>query len=79
LNDLPNYPADAPPVFFGHYWMPADQEKAPMRDNIACLDFSAAREGPMMAYRWNGEQKLIADSFVMHQPQQSAQKLAQSH
>jgi hypothetical protein len=79
LRQLPNYGPEEPPVFFGHYWMPADQKKAPMRHNIACLDFSAAHEGPMMAYRWNGEQKLTADSFVMHQPQKSAQKFAKGH
>lgn len=37
------YHPEEPPVFFGHYWMPADQEKAPLRHNLACLDFSAAR------------------------------------
>jgi hypothetical protein len=64
LRRLPNYGHEEPPVFFGHYWMPADQDKAPLRHNIACLDFSAAREGPMVAYRWNGEQTLSARSFV---------------
>ncbi len=64
LNRLPNYRPEEPPVFFGHYWMAADQEKAPLRHNIACLDFSAAREGPMVAYRWDGESHLDAANFV---------------
>jgi hypothetical protein len=64
LHQMPNYGHEEPPVFFGHYWMPADQEKAPLRHNIACLDFSAAREGPMVAYRWNGERSLTSANFV---------------
>jgi hypothetical protein len=64
LQRLPNYGHDEPPVFFGHYWLPADQEKAPLRHNIACLDFSAAREGPLVAYRWEGERELTASHFV---------------
>ena len=64
LRQMPNYGPEEPPVFFGHYWLPADQEKAPLRHNIACLDFSAAREGPMVAYRWNGERELTPLNFV---------------
>lgn len=66
LRRVPNYPADAPPVFFGHYWMPACHAKAPLRHNIACLDYSAAREGPLVAYRWDGESKLTASKFISH-------------
>jgi hypothetical protein len=64
LRRVPNYGPDEPPVFFGHYWMPASREKAPLRHNLACLDFSAAREGPMVAYRWNGERDLTPLNFV---------------
>ena len=64
LRQMPNYGPEEPPVFFGHYWLPANQEKAPLRHNIACLDFSAAREGPMVAYRWNGERELTPLNFV---------------
>lgn len=56
------YPADAPPVFFGHYWMedeyPVIQEK-----NIVCLDYSIANEGSLVGYRWSGEQELNAKNF----------------
>ncbi len=64
LRRVPDYGVDEPPVFFGHYWMPATFDKAPLRHNIACLDFSAAREGPLVAYRWNGERQLQAAHFV---------------
>lgn len=65
LNDLPNYGPDEPPVFFGHYWLPAHWERAPMAPNIASLDFSAAFESnPLTAYRWNGERELTPLNFV---------------
>jgi hypothetical protein len=64
LSKIPIYEETEPPVFFGHYWMPADQEKAPLRHNIACLDYGAGLQGPLVAYRWDGERELCADKFV---------------
>lgn len=64
MRRLPNYGPTEPPVFFGHYWLPAERSKAPLAPNIGCLDFSAAREGPLVAYRWDGEQRLAADKYV---------------
>ena len=65
LNDLPNYPADAPPVFFGHYWLPTHWERTPLAANIASLDFSGAfGDNPLTAYRWNGERELTPLNFV---------------
>ena len=59
------YPADAPPVLFGHYWMPGDAPSAPLAPNVACLDTSvAARGGRLTAYRWDGEAVLDAGHFV---------------
>ena len=51
---LPDYvlacsnPIDAPPVFFGHYWM----EGAPQRQamNALCLDHSARKDRPFVSY-----------------------------
>lgn len=57
------YPPDAPPVFFGHYWMKADTPLH-LADNVACLDFSVAKDGYLCAYRWDGEQNLDARKFV---------------
>lgn len=58
------YPSDAPPVFFGHYWM---EDKRPIiqSDNIICLDYSVAKGGSLVAYRWSGELQLSADNFVV--------------
>lgn len=57
-RDLPHYPAAAPPLFFGHYWMPASEHPALLRPNLACLDWSVARGGRLVAYRWDGERTL---------------------
>ena len=66
LTDLaasvPTYPADAPPVLFGHYWFKGDLR--PTSPNTACLDFSAVNGGPLVAYRWDEEPTLISDNFV---------------
>ena len=61
------YPADASPVFFGHYFKPADSPAHPERHNVACLDHSAAIGGPLVAYRWKGEANIITENFVTHE------------
>ena len=53
---------NAKPVFFGHYWMtgvPAMQTAT-----AACVDYSAAKDGPLVAYRWDGEPTLDNSNFV---------------
>lgn len=56
------YPDTAPPVFIGHYWMMG--EPTPQAANVACLDYSVAKEGGrLVAYRWDGEQRLRDDKF----------------
>lgn len=59
------YPEDAPPVFFGHYFKPAHREVKPERHNVACLDHSAAIEGPLVAYRWKGEARINPEHYVL--------------
>jgi hypothetical protein len=58
------YSADAPPVFFGHYWL---EDKTPIvqSHNVICLDYSVAKGGSLVAYRWSGEREVNKDSFVM--------------
>lgn len=49
------------PVFFGHYWMRGEPTiQSPL---AACMDFSVAKEGKLVAYRWNGEQTLSNEGF----------------
>jgi hypothetical protein len=58
------YPEEAPPVFFGHYWL---EDKWPViqSQNVVCIDYSIARGGSLAAYRWSGEKVLHADNFVI--------------
>jgi hypothetical protein len=38
---------------------------APLAENIACLDYSVAKPGgKLVAYRWNGERRLLHEAFV---------------
>lgn len=53
---------NAKPVFFGHYWMTG--QPVLQSPNIACVDYSAAKAGPLVAYRWEGGGPLSADHFV---------------
>lgn len=57
------YPAQAPPVFFGHYWL---EDKFPViqSKNVICLDYSVAKEGALVAYRWSGEKQVDNAHFV---------------
>lgn len=57
------YPADAPPVFFGHYWLRAEVPAA-LAPNVACLDYSVAKGGMLVAYRWDGEKQLSSSKFA---------------
>jgi hypothetical protein len=60
------YDSEAPPVFFGHYFKPADSPLAPERHNVACLDHAAAIDGPLVAYRWKGEASIKPEHYLKH-------------
>jgi hypothetical protein len=50
------------PTFVGHYWLigtPGIQSPS-----IAVLDFGAGKAGPLVAYRWSGEDRLMNDNIV---------------
>ena len=57
------YPADDPPVFVGHYWMPS-KSPAPLAPNVTCVDYSVAKHGLLVAYRFNGESTLDVTNYV---------------
>jgi hypothetical protein len=50
------------PIFVGHHWFTGH----PVIEGpkLACLDWSAARGGPLVAYRWDGEAELSNDKLV---------------
>ncbi len=54
-TDIALYPDDAPPVFFGHYWFSGQPQ--PVKHNAACLDYSAARDGALVGYRFEKNKK----------------------
>lgn len=56
------YKPDEKPVFFGHYWLKG--EPFLYRDNVCCLDYSVARHGHLVAYRFDGETVLSTDKLV---------------
>ena len=58
------YPADVPPVFFGHYFKPAEDHPGPEAANVGCLDHSAAIGGPLVAYTWKGESEINPKHYV---------------
>jgi len=66
-NDLPaethhRFAPDGKPTFFGHYWF-SKMPPAPTSPTTACVDYSVARGGTLVAYRWDGEQKLSRDKY----------------
>ena len=48
-NRLFLYGPDEPLLFVGHYWRRG--RPGPIRDNLACLDYSAVKNGKLVAYR----------------------------
>lgn len=61
-----SYPDDEKPVFFGHYWLQMDIDNGPQLQshNVCCLDYSVAKNGHLVAYRYDGEKKLNNGKFV---------------
>jgi hypothetical protein len=53
---------DPKPVFFGHYW--CSGTPGPLSPRVACVDYSAGKGGPLVAYRFDGDPELTADGFV---------------
>jgi hypothetical protein len=63
---IPAYACVAAPsdkhIFFGHYWMTGGP--AVLSANATCVDYSAGKEGPLVAYRWDGESRLTDRNLV---------------
>ena len=66
---------DTVPLFYGHYWRrwePVHLDE--WTTYTACVDFSAVRGGTLVAYRWNGEDRIVLENYVPHDPQIVAQR-----
>lgn len=61
-DSVPAYASDNPPCFIGHYRLTGIPE--PLSSNVACVDYSVAKEGELVAYRWSGEQVLKTEKFI---------------
>lgn len=55
-------PVAGSPVFVGHYWLKGEIGRRNAK--LACLDFSVAAGGPLVAYRWRGEDEIDDANFV---------------
>ncbi len=68
IPDIPMQPDsrikvyDGPPVFFGHYWQLGTPQL--FGHNVACVDYSAGKDGPLVAYRWEGDYILSQKGFI---------------
>jgi hypothetical protein len=70
--DIPDVPLPASgripepdrPTFIGHYWLNPKAALKPLSARVACVDYSVAKGGPLVAYRYDGEPTLSADGFV---------------
>jgi len=49
------------PTFIGHYWL--DGTPAVLSAGTACVDYSIAKGGKLVAYRWDGEPALDDSCF----------------
>jgi hypothetical protein len=50
------------PVFFGHYWL--EGEPKIYQNNICCVDYSVAKDGKLVSYTYNNEEKLNNSNFT---------------
>lgn len=61
------YPPDAPPVFFGHFWL----RNTPLLQapNALCLDYSAGKDGPLVSYELSDPaEPLSLENIRVHPP-----------
>jgi hypothetical protein len=49
-------------VFFGHYWF--KNNPAIIKGNVCCLDYSVAKGGKLVAYRYDGESVLSSGKLI---------------
>ena len=57
------YSASDVPVFFGHYWLKGDVPSL-QSPSVCCLDYSVAKGGHLVAYRWDKGEELSNENFV---------------
>lgn len=68
LPDGEKIPEPDRPTFIGHYWFDPKSLPEPVARRVACVDYSVANKGPLVAYRFDGEHELTADKFMAVYP-----------
>lgn len=58
-----HYPPTAIPVFIGHYWLRPEVPKL-QSPSVCCLDYSVAKGGQLVAYRW-GRGGVLSDAHFV--------------
>jgi len=59
--------SDDTPVVYGHHWRQWEpDEHLDWTPRTACVDFSAVRGGPLVAYRWRGETAIDPSHYVRY-------------
>ncbi len=60
---------DEVPVVYGHHWRSwGPTEGLDWTPRTACVDFSAGKGGPLVAYRWQGEPAIDAARYLAYPP-----------
>jgi hypothetical protein len=62
LSNTDYYAKNEKPVFFGHYWL--NGKPAIQKNNVCCLDYSVAKNGKLVAYRFNNEKILSNENLI---------------
>jgi hypothetical protein len=58
------YNAKAPTVFFGHYWLTSKENPEWQKPNVCCLDYSVAKKGMLVGFRYYFDQPNSKNEFV---------------
>lgn len=65
MQKISAYSYDDVPVFIGHYWKTGNPEL--LSPNVCCVDYSVAKNEKLVAYRWNKNQPLNEENFVVQE------------
>lgn len=61
-TDIEVLPYPPKPIFVGHYWLRG--APAALSPHVACIDYSVAKHGKLVAYRWSGEATIQPEHFA---------------
>ena len=51
-------------MIHGHYWRTGAPDV--ISPTVACVDYSAGKGGPLVAYRWTAETELTRPTFMSY-------------